>query len=447
MSPAIGRAPTIFQPLERLVGGMRGLDLRSPIIHARTVATRFARDRAGVAVITFALAVPVLAGLVGVAVDYSTWSSQVARLQSAADAAALAAAREISVAAPDQTRIEAVGEAVVRASGAAQAGRVRLTATMVQNRSGVQITLTQSKTAIMSRLVTPALTDITVTATAVASGTRRLCVLGLDPEKSNTINLDGEARITANGCTVASNSRSTKGVSVKGSAVVAAQLICSVGGFEGGGFNFSGQRMTDCPVTADPLADRPPPAVGPCTSSRKLVITSSRTLSPGTYCEGIEIKGNGTRVDLSPGIYVIKDGNLKVDDTAALHGRNVGFYFTGHNAAFDFVSSATVNLGAPRDGPMAGILFFGDRNAPDSREYKITSDNARTLLGTIYLPRGFLTVDSKNTVADQSAYTAIVTQRIDLKHAPNLVLNTNYSATDVPVADGIARASTIRLID
>ncbi len=406
-----------------------------------------AGDRRGTVAVTVALMVPLLAGVTGIAIDYTTWSTQVSRLQAAADAAALAAARELSISSADQTRIEAVSEAVVRAKVPPGSGAVRLTATIVQSRSGVQVTLAQSKQAIMSQLVTPALTDMSVSATALVTGTRRLCVLSLDSQKSKTIDLDAEARITANGCTVAANTRDQKSISARSSAVITAQLICAGGGFEGNSMNFVGQRMPDCPPIPDPLADRPPPPVGPCTSTRKLVIESSRTLSPGVYCEGIEIKGNGTRVDLQAGIYVIKDGQLKVDDNATLYGRNVGFYFTGNNANFDFLKDARVNLGAPKDREMAGILFYGDRAAPETREYKITSDNARTLLGTIYLPRGYLTVNARNPVADQSAYTAIVTQRIELRQAPNLVLNSNYAATDVPVPDGIARGGTIRLID
>ncbi len=406
---------------------------------------QIARDRRGGVAVVFALVVPVLLGFAGVAVDYATWTNQAARLQSAADAAALAAARELSLSSADEARVKAIAEAVVRTSVPAELGPVDLAAALVENRSGVQVVLAQPGRAVLSRIVSTAPVEIKVSAKAVVTGARKLCVLGLDTSKSNTVNLDGSAKIAANGCAVMSNSRDPKGVSVKANASITAQLICSAGGFEGSSVNYEGFRLSDCPTLGDPLANRPAPSVGPCTFPTKLVVEASRTLQPGTYCEGIEIKGTSTRVDLQPGIYVIRNGELKVDDHATLYGRNVGFYFTGNNAKFDFLSSATVDLGAPRDGGMAGILFFGERNAPDTREFKITSNNARTLLGTIYLPRGFLTIDAENPVADRSAYTAIVTQRLDLKKSPNLVLNANYSATNVPVPEGIARAGPIRL--
>jgi hypothetical protein len=282
-----------------------------------------------------------------------------------------------------------------------------------------------------------------VAATATLSGNRKICVIALEPSKSHALDLDGAAKLTAQDCAVFSNSALSNGLRVKSAAVLSAPFICSAGGYEITG-RIEGPRMADCPPQPDPLADRPPPSVGPCKETQKLVIEVDRSLTPGTYCGGVEIKKNA-RVTLSEGVYVIKDGQLKVDDTATLYGRNVSFYFTGTGANFDFLSSSTVDLGAPKDGPMAGILFYGDRNAPDTREYKITSDNARMLLGTLYIPQGFFTIDAKQPVADKSAYTAIVARRIDLKHSPNLTLNTNYHATDVPVPQGLGPSSQVRL--
>ena len=112
---------------------------------------------------------------------------------------------------------------------------------------------------------------------------------------------------------------------------------------------------------------------------------------------------------------------------------------------FDFLSSVTIRLEAPKDGPLAGILIFGDREADDLREYKITSDNARVLLGAIYIPRGFLTIDPNNPLSEDSPWTAIVASRITLKKSSNLVLRTDHGLTDVPVPNGFA-SSNIRLI-
>ena len=153
-----------------------------------------------------------------------------------------------------------------------------------------------------------------------------------------------------------------------------------------------------------------------------------------------------------------------MDKNASLTGSNTGFYFTGARGGLLFDEKSVVSLTAPKDGIMAGLLFFEDRLAPPApvsllppsgkgkakptpggitalREYRIISENARTLLGTIYLPVGRLIIDSKKPVADQSAYTVIIARLINLYDGPDLVLNARYGSTDVPVPNGVGPSS------
>ncbi|KQO56131.1 hypothetical protein ASF22_09595 [Methylobacterium sp. Leaf87] len=227
----------------------------------------------------------------------------------------------------------------------------------------------------------------------------------------------------------------------------------------------------------------------------KNIVTTVATLNPGTYCGGLHIT-KGATVTLRPGVYVMKDGPLVVDKKSSLEGVNVGFYFTGPRAGLLFDEKSVISLTAPKEEPMRGLLFFEERNlvaeAVSSslvgsllggvggvvngvgnlatgvvglvvelppplggkgkpkpppggplplREYRIISDEARTLLGTIYLPSGRLIIDSKRPVADQSAYTVIIARLINLYDGPNLVLNARYGATDVPVPRGVGPSS------
>ena len=133
----------------------------------------------------------------------------------------------------------------------------------------------------------------------------------------------------------------------------------------------------------------------------------------------------------------MKDGPLEVTHTSTITGENVGFYLTGDDAVFLFAGGSTVSLTAPKDGPLAGLLFFEDRSNPAGRYHEIVSENARKLVGTIYLPKGNFAVSSKKPVADQSAYTAIVANTIQLNKYPVLVLNSDYELTDVPVPSGL----------
>ena len=232
-------------------------------------------------------------------------------------------------------------------------------------------------------------------------------------------------------------------------SLLTAELICSTGGTSSGASNYDPAPLTDCPPIADPLAGRPAPTFSGCDETDREVTGGSVTLYPGVYCGGLLI-ANSSVVNLAPGIYIMKDGPLAVVHTSVIRGVNVGFYFTGADSVYQFASGSEVDLTAPKDGEMAGLLFFEDRNSPELRDFEITSDNARNLVGTIYLPNGIFSVSSKKPVADQSAYTAIVARQIHLYRYPNLVINANYGATDVPVPSGLgptAAGSSIVLVN
>lgn len=242
-----------------------------------------------------------------------------------------------------------------------------------------------------------------------------------------------------------------------------ASLICSSGGYSGASNAFTPAPMADCPPTPDPLSERAPPPYGPCDYVNKMVgdranttvaaalaaslaelkgsttqqmVRTPFTLDPGVYCGGLTIGANASAT-LNPGVYVMKDGALSVDINGEIKGQNVGFYLVGDKSIFALGPDSKIDLSAPKDGPMAGILFFEDTAAPVGRTHSILSNDARNLLGTFYLPKGTLFVSTISPVADQSAYTAIVARKLKLVGSPTLVLNTNYSMTDVPVPDGI----------
>ena len=222
---------------------------------------------------------------------------------------------------------------------------------------------------------------------------------------------------------------------------------------------------TDCPALDDPLASRAPPPVGGCDFLDFKSEKGADTIRPGHYCGGLVI-ANSADVFAEPGIYIISGGKFEVGNDAKLRGDYVSFYFADDAATLVFKDRAQVELGAPKDGPMAGILFYEDRAAPPGRNFEITSSAVRKLLGTIYLPRGTFKGEGKNLVTivtnavggaaaavgaglpaigEASAYTVIVANRLELKGV-NLVINADYGGTDVPVPDGVGpNGSAVRL--
>ncbi len=441
----------------------------------RSEARSFGGDRRGAVAVIFGLVATVLLGLVGGGIDYARLAAKKSKLQGAVDAGVLAGGNTLKLASSSTASVIGITDQTIKDGAQAPADSpVTTTITVPTDKTSVTAGAEQTvKLSFGGFLGMPAV-KIAAQARANVVGSMRLCMLALDPAAPGAFDLETSAQVTATGCTLYSNSNSPIGMTGKDSSIAKAQTICSAGGYSGVRANFTPPPQTGCPTIADPLKDRPAPMVGACTpipasankkgDTSQNLVDQSVTLDPGTYCGGLHITKKAA-VTLRAGIYVMKDGPLIVDKKASLTGTDVGFYFMGNQGGLVFDSKTSISLAAPTTGTMAGLLMMEERtvSAPvdpalavlldpltgitptplpqgasqPMRIYRIISDDARTMLGTIYLPAGRLVIDAAKPVADQSAYTVIVAAQINLYQGPNLVLNANYSATSVPVPKGV----------
>ena len=412
---------------------------------ARLVSKFLRNDEGNVALITAIIALPLLLGG-GILVDYTLLTRAESALQIAADNAALASAKELTLSNATEETIEQLSESYVFANltnqfDVSRSGNTVDVQTLIEsNRTGLSVNLEYHWKPFILQYLKSNVLPLKVTAKASLAGSKKICMIGLEESKSKAIHLTKRASLEALGCGVYANSNAKEAIRVDDSASLITGLTCSAGGIKGvKKASFTPEPVTDCPVVADPLSHRQPPAVGICDYTDYEVSTGFHTLYPGTYCNGLRVKGDA-EVTLRPGIYVINGRKLEVTDKAVFKGENVGFYLAGDKAKLVFRKQTTISLTAPKTGPMAGLLMFEDRNASQIEKHQITSDNARLLLGTIYLPNGTLKIDSEGPVADQAAYTAIVARAVELAEGPTLHLNSDYDATDVPVPEGLENA-------
>ncbi|MEZ5792010.1 MAG: TadE/TadG family type IV pilus assembly protein [Nitratireductor sp.] len=432
------------------------------------IFSRFFHSRSGNFALIMAICAPVLFGMGGLATDYALLFNKRSDLQNLADAAALASAKELSIANMGDTEIEAVADEFVSANSVQPVddgiNKMTVSTEINNTRNGVKIKLSYEWTPFFAQLFDPGVTPIVVSASAELAGQGLSCVVGLMPPQKyakSSIHLENKAILSADNCAVYANTDDPWAIRLDGTASLTAQSICSGGGvLKFGKPTVSPDPITDCPLIADPLASRTAPSFGACDETN-YVASVNETIHPGVYCGGLTIT-NGARVDLAPGVYVISGGKLKVDDGATLQGTKIGFFLTGDDSLIDFAPNSTIDISAPETGPLAGLLFYEDRNVSysfdfnplfinfsvpkDVRLHRIKSNNARNLLGTIYLPRSILLIDSNAPVADASAYTAIVTGRLWLQAGPVLKLNADYSSTKVPVPGGLL-GTTPRLVN
>lgn len=407
--------------------------------------------------VIFALAAPTLAISVAAAVEYSSLASRQSKLQTATDDAALTGAQQLRLANSQNSTIASVAQSVVSSVAPTPVDSSTTVVTSVDSkRTSVTVSVEEVVPTLLGKVLSLPTMTLVARSTASMMGKTKLCLLTLDTSKGKALNLDTNASLTAAGCAIYSNSRNKAGLNAEAGVKATAGLICSVGGVGNKG-SLSPAPVTDCPAMADPLASRTRPSVPSFCTETSLKITADRTLQPGRYCKGLTVSGS-SRVTMLSGTYVLDDGPLIVENTATLSGQNVGLFFIGDAGGMRLDPDTTVSLTAPKSGELAGLLFFEDRSvsspiappigpkgAPPPppygsqpmRQYRITSNNAPTLLGTIYLPAGRLIIDANRPVSDKSAYTVIISRQLDLNSGPNLYLNSDYGATDVPVPDGV----------
>jgi Flp pilus assembly protein TadG len=318
----------------------------------------FRRDRSANTVIVFGLALPVLMGVVAMAVDYSRAAAGKAKLQAVADGAALYSAREFQMAQSKPERIVAVAMSYAQS----QAPDAQASATADPDTLTVNVALEKDYELTIGKAVFGGNVHVRVNATAKMTGGLPLCLVGLDQRAAGTIAMRKNARMTAPACLVYSDSTSPMGLISMDNAVMQAGYICSAGGrARTNETNYSPQPMTDCPVIPDPLAARTAPSDSACSYTDKVVDGEVASLSPGVYCGGLTVK-NGADVTLRPGIFIIKDGPLIVTGNASLKGDNVGLFMKG--------GRCQPHLRHRQHHPADGAEGWAARRHPDLRRSK-----------------------------------------------------------------------------
>ena len=395
------------------------------------------------------LALPLMMGC-GVAIDYASLYNARVNLQEAADAAALASAKELGLVSTKDDTVKEVAKNYVNSSLLQTIGKkdglhtADISTSISTDRKQVTVDISYTWKPMIIQYINSEALPIKVQSSASLAGEQNVCVVALDTVAINAIDMTSIASMTANDCVIYSNSNSASGINTVKQASITATEILSAGGFKGPDSSFNPLPLTDVPALDDPLKDREQIVVGQICDHNDRLITTNTTLNPGIYCGGLRIEEDAV-VQLLPGEYVMKDGQLNVAGNSSLIGSNVSFFMTGSDATFDFGVSTQVNLSAREEGKLSGILFFEDRNSPSDRMFTIRSKDAEKFEGAIYLSKGTLEIDKASRIGQKSAWTAIIAKRILVGNGPNIVINSDYANSTIPVPEGIAGGSEVRL--
>ncbi|WP_332658840.1 pilus assembly protein TadG-related protein [Brevundimonas sp.] len=406
---------------------------------------RLRSDTRGNIALGFALIGPTVI-LLGVgAVDLFAVHTAQTRLQSIADAGALAGAPALALATDGAAAKERAAAFVTGAmSEWAEAPDFEGTYEIV-NQGGqraIHVVLRGHRPSFFANMLPPGGWNFSGDATATSLGLVPLCVLVTGGSQTKVLNVNDTGRLTAPACMVHSN----RDILVAGGSITAAavQAVTSATGAISPSPGTGAARIDDPFANLDLTRNRGLDCpIGALLEPLKLAVGITR-LRPGVHCGGLEMSGTGTLI-LEPGEHWFLGGKLVIKDTARLEGDDVVLFFD-KASKFDFIDSSLVRLSGRTTGPYAGIVMAATRDNP--QDFIISSDNVESLLGVIYVPAARLLVEGKADVARDSAWTVIVARMLQMNGSPSLFINANYNATNVPVPEGVGpRTGGSRLIE
>jgi len=388
-----------------------------------------------------AVLLPVLLGVAGLAVDNGLLYAEKRGLQTASDAAALAAAHEwrnqnfsgyADVAREDAARngFEADDDVEIDVNVPPLSGP------RAGDANFVEIVIRKEMPLLFMRAFSdePVILESRAVAGLVPSDP---CIYVLDPHASNALAAVGTANISLDGCAIRVNSDHSTAARTTGGGTISASAVGIVGDYSGNGFYPTPQ--TGIYPAEDPMADlEPPPATG-CTHTEQVVIKEkNQILNPGVYCGGIKVTAQG-EATFNSGVYVLK-GGLNIHAGADVAGDEVMFYNTeGSGYSYepiDFHSNSTAVFSAPTSGDFKGVLFFQDRDVTSSDDNVFAGKPSTSFTGILYFPTTDVKyVGGASTVAQE---TMLVARRVEVRGNATLKMFSEDSDL-LPTALAIAR--------
>jgi len=401
--------------------------------------SRRRQSERGVIVPLLAVILPALIGALGLAVDTGAMYELDRRLQTAADAAAIAASQEVRLSNSDYAKTAALSDAALNGFDHTQddididVNRPPVAGPRAGDHGYVEVLVSQpSPLFFMGMFVA---SEYTVTARAV-SGLEPgdACVMALNYSETRAVNAVGNIDVNLVGCAMYVNSDHSQAARTTGGASVNADSINIVGDYSGGGFSPS--PSTGAVSLDDPFVSKAmPDASASCDHTAKMV-QGEETLDPGVYCDGLTFNANADAT-LNPGTYIIKGGGITVNGGAVINGSGITFYNTeGSGQPYDAVTvngGTTMVLAAPTSGTYKGMLFMQDRSVSSTKVNKFNGNANVQFSGVLYFPT--TPVEFSGNFESDSNNLTVVADTIDFKGTVDFkTLNDDYRPPELSYA-------------
>ncbi len=388
---------------------------------------RFLQNRSGGMAVIAGLALPAVITLAVGAIDLVSVSADRGKIQDVLDQAAIQAAQQLGVTEPATLSERTRAYLDIQLAELKSRCDYTVTTIIAPDGKSVRVVLEGRRMSFFGSLLPPGGWPLRLAAGASPMGQVPLCVLSIGQDSGDRLQMGGTSQLTAAKCLVDSNSD----IQVGSTAWLQAAMVQSAGTATG--------RITPAPQPSAPVIDDPFSSMaltaptGACIETDVVYTEGTTTLPAGLHCGNITVKGTA-RLNLAPGEHYFKSGQLQLNQTGAMSGDDVFLLFDS-TADFQFTGSASVTLAGRRSGAFAGFVIATARG--NTRTLGLASDAARSIVGVIYAPDATLSVQGTNKIADQSAWTVIVAKAIKTNGGPNLVINSDYANSSVPVPGGV----------
>jgi Flp pilus assembly protein TadG len=370
----------------------------------------FFDERSGVVVVLVALAMPVLAGAMGLATEASYWYVHKRGMQNAADAAAIAPATN------GTSTYAAEAQAVAAQYGFQNgSGKITVTATNPNTATGCAancyiVTVSDKVPLFLSQVVGYAgngkgMTSMSAASIATSYGSNGYCILALGGSVTD-ITTNGAPKANLNGCNVMSNTNSTCN---------GHNLGATIGDAHGTNNGCGITQESNVPVVHDPyayLAKNIP--ANSCSSYPQEPTSKKGTPLPasnqwsGSYslsgydvvCGDQQLTGNTTISAPSNAVLVIENGQLDTNGFTlqTTSGSGLTIVFTGANSSSylhypnDSTGGGTLDVAAPTSGPWSGIAIYQDPNLTTNVSFTYSGNQPTwNITGLVYLPHANVT--------------------------------------------------------
>jgi Flp pilus assembly protein TadG len=441
-------------------------------------------DRRGAIAVTFAVAIAIVLGAVGLGTDAAMWYSSRRSMQNASDLGAEGAINVLKLNLPGSatgdTYATQEATSATTAHGFPNSGNTTVTVNIppqsgsytgsAYNHLAAEVIVSQPGPSFFSSIFMSGGTTISTRSVAVIDYSKGDCLLALSPHKAQAFSIAGNGTINID-CGIAvnsdasSNAAKSNAMYLQGSVSVTATSISVDGGIgtTGGASYTSPGPVSTGSTTTDPYASSAIPTLvpGQTNTVTSTIIKSTDITSSMSFSGGGTIKGNITlsnaSLTLNDGIYFVDQGSISVGSNASITTSNATIILTSSATngtgvgTFTMSANSTVSMTAPNSSSnlsTKGFAIIQDRmaatdtlqnngNCSTNCNVMIGGPNS-SIVGAVYFPQGNLSYQG-NPDLTSTGCLQIIGDTLSWQGTPKLYVN-GCAGTGVNVFGPISAA-------